>query len=373
MKFDIEVRYRRGETIPVADALSRVCTAMEVTEVENRRESCSPKYSVHFIMDISCHIDIDLVKSASAKDSTMQLLKNTIYNGWPGYRKHCPKEIWEYWNIRCDLVLEDGLILKGDRVVVPESLRTRVLEATHTGHQGETKCLLLARQSVFWPGISNDVRQMVKDCALCNRHQRAQPKLPPMQSDLLTRPWEKLGPDIFQVNGANYLIIVDYYSRFPVIKPLSDISASTWSSHFTSVFAEYGMPLLLTADFGSQFVSEMFKRKCEENGVGLTFSSPYHHQANGIAERCVGTTKSLWKKAVTNNQCPETALWMYRITPLDDHFPSPYELLCGLKPRSPLPTSNLGLQSKHPGNTAHQEANLQKQITQAEFYNRKAS
>ena len=106
MKFDIEVRYRRGETIPVADALSRVCTAMEVTEVENRRESCAPKYSVHFITDISCPIDIDLVKSASAKDSTMQLLKNTIYNGWPGYRKHCPKEIWEYWNIRCDLVLE---------------------------------------------------------------------------------------------------------------------------------------------------------------------------------------------------------------------------------------------------------------------------
>ena len=81
-------------------------------------------------------IDIDLVKSASAKDSTMQLLKNTIYNGWPGYRKHCPKELWEYWNIRCDLVLEDGLILKGDRVVVPESLHTRVLEAMHTSHQG---------------------------------------------------------------------------------------------------------------------------------------------------------------------------------------------------------------------------------------------
>ena len=52
----------------------------------------------------------------------------------------------------------DGLILKGDRVVVPESLRAQVLEATHTGHQGETKCLLLARQSVVWPGISGDIR-----------------------------------------------------------------------------------------------------------------------------------------------------------------------------------------------------------------------
>ena len=88
-------------------------------------------------------------------------------------------------------------------------------------------------------------------------------------------------------------------------------------------------------------------KKCEESGVTLTFSSPYHHQANGVAERCVGTTKALWKKAAENNQCPETALWMYRITPLDDHLPSPYELLYGRKPRSPLPTSNLALQSRH--------------------------
>ena len=373
MKFNIEVKYRRGETIPVADALSRVCSKMEVIESEYQSESCAPEYSIHFVTDTSCPIDIGLVKSASAMDPTTQLLKNTIYKGWPEYRKHCPKELWDYWNIRCDLVLEDGLILKGDRVVVPESLRARVLEVTHTGHQGETKCLLLARQSVFWPGISNDIRQMVKDCEICNRHQQAQPKLPAMQPDLPTRPWEKLGSDIFQFNGANYLIIVDYYSRFPVIRALSNTSASTISSHFTSVFAEYGLPSHLTVDFGSQYVSELFKRKCEESGVTLTFSSPYHHQTNGVAERCVGTTKSLWKKAVENNQCPETALWMYRITPLDDHLPSPYELLYGRKPRSPLPTSNLALQSKHPGNGAHQEANFQKQTKQAEFYNKRAS
>ena len=119
----------------------------------------------------------------------------------------------------------------------------------------------------------------------------------------------------------------------------------------------------------------MFKKKCGESGITLTFynSSPYHHQANGLAERCIGTTKSLWKKAAENNQCPETALWMKRITPLDDHLPSPYELLYGRKPRSRLPSSNLALQSRHPANDAHQEANLQKQTKQAEFYNKRAS
>ena len=159
-----------------------------------------------------------------------------------GIGKQCPKELWDYWNIRCDVVLEDGLILKGDRVVVPESLRGQVLEATHTGHQGETKCLLLARQSVFWPGVSGDIRQMVKDCEICNKYQQAQPKLPAMQPNLPRRPWEKLGSDIFQFNGANYLIIVDYYSRFPIIRPLVDTSASTISSHLTSLFTSMAYP-----------------------------------------------------------------------------------------------------------------------------------
>jgi len=72
---------------------------------------------------------------------------------------------------------------------------------------------------------------MVKDCEICNRHKQAEPKLLAMQPDLPTRPWEKLQSDIFQLNGANYLIIVDYYSRFPIIRALNNISASTISSH----------------------------------------------------------------------------------------------------------------------------------------------
>ena len=159
----MEVRYRRGETIPVADALSRVCFKKGIHELGSQEsESCAPGYSIHFITDKSCPISMDSVKSAIRKDPTLYLLRDTIYNGWPSYRKQCPEELWDYWNFRCDLVLEDGLILKGDRVVIPESLRAQVLESTHTGHQGETKSLLLARQSVFWPGITSDIRQMVK-------------------------------------------------------------------------------------------------------------------------------------------------------------------------------------------------------------------
>ena len=84
---------------------------------------------------------------------------------------------------RCDFMIEDGLILNGDRIIIPEALRSQILDALHTEHQGETKCLLLARESVFWPGITNGIKQLVKDCNRCNKYQPEQPKLLLMQPD----------------------------------------------------------------------------------------------------------------------------------------------------------------------------------------------
>ena len=106
-----------------------------------------------------------------------------------------------------------------------------------------------------------------------------------MQPDLPTRPWEKLGTDIFEFKGNKYLMTVDYSSRFPVIRLLNDITADTICNHFTSVLAEYGLPSVIIGDFGTQFISAKFKDSCTKSGITLTFSSPYHHQADSLAER----------------------------------------------------------------------------------------
>ena len=186
-------------------------------------------------------------------------------------------------------------------------------------------------------------------------------------SDLPTTPWEKLGTDIFEFKGKEYLRIVDYYSRFPVIRLLSDMSSHTICNQFTSVKAEYGLPTTIISDFGSQYVSEGLKGKCEQSGITLYFSSPYHHQANSLAERTIGTCTSLLRKALEKG-----ALSMYRTTPLDSQIPSPYELLFGRKPQTTLPSARSALKSKHPYDELHQEANQKRQEKQAEFYDRKA-
>ena len=165
MKFDITVRYKAGKSIPVADALSRVCfkAGADVhnagadannTGADLNRAGADVNKEIHFITTKSCPIDIKSTQEATMQDQDLNKLKDVIFKGWPEYRKQCLQELWDYWTFRCDLVIEDGLILKGDRIIIPEPLRGQVLEALHTGHQGETKCLLLARESVFWPGIA---------------------------------------------------------------------------------------------------------------------------------------------------------------------------------------------------------------------------
>ena len=366
LRFDVTVVYKPGIKIPVADALSRVC--LPPAETGQREQG----HEVHFVTGLSTPININRIKEESLKDSTLNLLKDIVFKGWPDQRKRCPQELWEFWNFRCDLIIDDGLVLRGDRILIPKILRKQVLEAIHTAHQGETKCILLAKESVFWPGITNDIRDMIHRCSECSKYQPAPAKLPIMQPDLPTRPWEKLGTDIFEYNKIKYLIIVDYYSRYMVIRRLPDIKAETICNKFTNVLTEFGMPSTIIADFGTQYTSEVFKRHCKDVAIEIRYSSPYHHQANSVAERAIGTIKHLWNKACENKQTMTTALWMYRITPLDNVLPSPYELLFNRKPQTFLPKSNT-FTPGHVNTDQHIEQNQTRQEDQAKYYNKRAS
>ena len=61
----------------------------------------------------------------------------------------------------------NGVLLKGNRVIIPKSMQAEVLMKIHTGHQGIEKCRLRARDSVFWCGISAAIDNMVNKCDVC--------------------------------------------------------------------------------------------------------------------------------------------------------------------------------------------------------------
>ena len=135
MKFDITVRYKARKSIPVADTLSRVCfnTGADVHNAEVdlnnagadlNKAGADVNKEIHYITTKSCPIDINSIQKATIQDQDLNKLKDVIFKGWPEYRKQCPQELWEYWRFRCVLVIEDGCILKGDRIIIPKTLRS---------------------------------------------------------------------------------------------------------------------------------------------------------------------------------------------------------------------------------------------------------
>ena len=119
----------------------------------------------------------------------------------------------------------------------PQSLRRETLEKIHNGHQGIQRCRLRAKISVWWPGISKEIEEMVKQCHWCA--QQFTPRKEPMiASELPQFPWQKIGVDLFHLNGATYLVAVDYFSRFPEVTKLTSTTSPAVITVLKSRFSQ---------------------------------------------------------------------------------------------------------------------------------------
>ena len=107
------------------------------------------------------------------------------------------------------------------RVVILKSMRKDVLKQLHASHQGQDRTLHRARQAVFWPGISNDVRNAMRSRAESAELLPSQPAEPLMQNERPSRPSESMVADLFQFEGKDYLVLADRLSGWPVVSHLS--------------------------------------------------------------------------------------------------------------------------------------------------------
>ena len=119
----------------------------------------------------------------------MQALKHQIVKGWPHIRSECGKNLQDFWNYRDELSVLDGLILKGSRIVVPESCRNKILDQLHEGHFGIDRTKLHARDSVYWPSINKDIECLVKTCDLCQEHSCRNNRDPIIPRDIPIQAW----------------------------------------------------------------------------------------------------------------------------------------------------------------------------------------
>jgi len=130
-----------------------------------------------------------------------------------------------YWNYRDELGVEDGIILKGSRIIIPQSLRADVLKQLHYAHQGVEKCRLRAKSSVFWDGINRDIEKRIGACAQCQTHQPSASHEPLLPHDVLPRPWHTVSSDLFYWEQNHYLLVADMFSKFPIVRKMHTISS----------------------------------------------------------------------------------------------------------------------------------------------------
>ena len=126
--------------------------------------------------------------------------------------------------------------------MIPTVLKQQVLDQLHTNHMGIKKTKLLMCKSIYWVDIKMDIKKHIKYCTTCLEFQQTQPKEKIFHHDIPLRPWEVLGADISHFNNKNYLCIVDYHSKFPVIKRLEGLSTENLIATAKVIFAEDGIP-----------------------------------------------------------------------------------------------------------------------------------
>ena len=301
------------------------------------------------------------IREQQDADETSYQLKQFCRNGWPP--KHKLKgDIKKFWAVSSELSVEDGLLLRGSRLVIPTSMQAEILHKLHLGHLGITKCRERACSAVWWPGITSQLQDKIEQCSICNK-QRPIPVEPLLPTVFPSRLWQTLGTDLFEWRGKSFLLVVDYYSRYPEVVSLSSTSSKEVIDKMKAMFARHGIPDEVRSDNGPQYASDIFAKFAKKYDFVHTTSSPRYPQSNGEAERMVQTMKKLLMKS----DDPYQGLLSYRSAPLSNGY-SPAELLMGRQLRSFVPTTLATLLPKRvPYRDIQVKEQVQRQKTKERF------
>ena len=330
LRFNLTAVYAPGKDLVVADTLSRC--PLQVSSIGELQEEVEI-----FVQEVASawpatDAKLEQIRCETARDVNLKYTMDYVMDGWPEHRQDVKLAAREFFGVRNELSIHDRLLLRGDRIVIPFSMRNEMLERIHDGHQGINKCRERAGQAIWWPGMSKDIEDRVAKCRHCLSKKPSQPSEPLIPSTLPSRPFEKVAVDLCELKGSNYLVLVDYFSRYIDISHVQSITSQAIIGKLKNSFAHHGIPEVLISDNGRQFVSAEFKKFAEDWNFSQITTSPHFPQANGAAERAVKTAKDILRQ-----DDPFLALLAYRSTPIPDLGISPAELAFGRRLRTTLP------------------------------------
>jgi transposase InsO family protein len=159
--------------------------------------------------------------------------------------------------------------------------------------KGTEKTKLRARTPVYWRSINRDIVE-TKSCVTRQELQNSQTKEHLNPTETPSRAWHTVGTDLFQLDGSDYLLVADYYSKYNFVRkiPKGQSNSKTVVTLMKQIFSEQGIPKVVRSDNSPQYDGQAFRDFAKEYGFRHITSSPHFPQSNGFIESQVKTIKN---------------------------------------------------------------------------------
>ena len=177
MAFNFTAKWYKGSANSAPDALScnpvwELCQADALAEYDEENLPEPSAAEVRALLDEHSHDNAQMQEQQehSQKDEAYQGLKEVILKEFPDHRNQLSEMLRRYWQVHHKLSVEDDFILHGCRLLIPTAMRKKILEHLHLAHQGIFHTKQRARLTFYWPGMDNDIENIITPCAQCQDH-----------------------------------------------------------------------------------------------------------------------------------------------------------------------------------------------------------
>ena len=344
--YDISMIYKPGVDNP-ADYLSRH-PQKELSCDVSRAEKVAEEYIAYIVDNTTPKaMSLDEIATETENDATLKTVKEALKtNRWYDARVKfnlLPNPLFKtLYNCRDELsVWNDKILLKGNKIIIPETLQMKVVELAHQGHQGIVKTVALLREKVWFKAMQSTAEATVRNCQLSQISTPQTSKEPLKMSKLPPAPWVEISADFGQVEDGLYIMVIqDEYSRYPIVEILKSTSSQTVIPILDKVFSEFGIPWQVKTDNGPPFNSHEFATYLKHMGVKHRKITPLWPQANAETERFMRTIKKIIRGKPKNwKQEMYKRLLAYRATPSHSTTGiAPATVLFGRDVRTKLPS-----------------------------------
>lgn len=336
--YQYDIQYVRSNK-NLADALSRLPASNNGSKNEGFEEDAELDYQMFFTQQSDVTINFESIKKMSEGDQILCKVMHYLKHGWPRHLHDTKLKI--YYHKRFEIIIHDGNLFWNHRIIVPEALRKELLNQLHATHMGMSKMKNVARSYFWWPGLGKDIENFVKTCKACATLGNSPPKVPLRPWKYPNSAWERIHIDFLgPFYDKHYLVIIDAYTKWLEVFPLTSTCSQTVITVLRSTFARFGLPLTLVSDNAKYFVSEEFSTFLRNNNITHITSPPFHPSSNGAAENSVKTIKYALRKALALDKSKDKGvilsrfLFDYRNAPHSTTGVSPAKLMFQRKLRT---------------------------------------